>query len=294
MTGIKNSFLLITIISYCFIHACSGMEPSHKNFLDVEFYSQEENFTFFTSALKKVFCKKNKELSDLKSLTALAQAVYIQILIQQEISIALLIKTLERLSHVSELCNAELEASLADNKDFSIFKKTLIDALRKFNTPVTSPSEIPINLENLGKGNFFTHETKTRSLPTIIPPAKKKRGYKKLRKRKTFICSHCKKGFSEKNNLKRHKKVHTGERPFQCPHCKHAFAEKSNLIEHIRTHTGEKPFICSHCGKAFASHSTFTSHCTTHSDKRPFKCKQCASTFKQRRILKIHCRKKHP
>ena len=57
----------------------------------------------------------------------------------------------------------------------------------------------------------------------------------------TFECKHCDKAFSEARNLKRHERIHTGEKPFKCKKCNKTFSQAGNLKLHERKHTGEKP-----------------------------------------------------
>ena len=52
-------------------------------------------------------------------------------------------------------------------------------------------------------------------------------------------------------NLKKHKGIHTGERPFKCDECPKAFRQSQNLKKHKGIHTGERPFKCDECPKAF-------------------------------------------
>ncbi|KFM75708.1 Zinc finger protein 282, partial [Stegodyphus mimosarum] len=55
------------------------------------------------------------------------------------------------------------------------------------------------------------------------------------------VCHICHKSFSRKGNLKKHLKLHTGNRPFHCTVCKRSFAVKGNFKRHMRLHRGERP-----------------------------------------------------
>lgn len=46
-------------------------------------------------------------------------------------------------------------------------------------------------------------------------------------------CVYCGKTFSQKGNMERHQRQHTGERPFSCPHCSCSYTRKETLKVHI-------------------------------------------------------------
>lgn len=48
-----------------------------------------------------------------------------------------------------------------------------------------------------------------------------------------FVCHLCNKVLSNKNNLKMHYRVHTGERPYKCKFCNYRATKAFNLKSHI-------------------------------------------------------------
>ncbi|XP_044739141.1 zinc finger protein 845-like [Chrysoperla carnea] len=116
-------------------------------------------------------------------------------------------------------------------------------------------------------------------------------------KNKRFLCGKCDKAFTTKNQLRRHRRTHTGKKPYSCEECDKTFTQQSDLNRHNRTHSEEKPFSCEICSRAFTQETSLTKHKRTHEEEKRFSCEICNKTFTENSSLishkRIHSGEKH-
>ena len=117
-------------------------------------------------------------------------------------------------------------------------------------------------------------------------------------------CPHCNESFSRTKALQKHLPFHNGEpgvnvkyenpiKSHPCDVCGYVFHDFNNLIRHIRVHTGEKPYACEICGKAFSQKGQLNIHKLTHGGTRQYQCEMCPKLFLTNSGLHKHRRQVH-
>ncbi|XP_045166647.2 titin homolog [Mercenaria mercenaria] len=117
---------------------------------------------------------------------------------------------------------------------------------------------------------------------------------------KLFSCDQCDYKSNYKANLKKHiRHIHEqrGERNVKCTECDKLFYTEDNMKRHLKLHSEERPYKCEKddCNKAFKTPNGLKFHLISHQTDRPFPCdiEGCEKSFKSTRALALHLNETH-
>ena len=77
-------------------------------------------------------------------------------------------------------------------------------------------------------------------------------------------CSQCEYASSVASNLRKHLKMHSGEKSNTCNECDFASSQAGHLRTHLKTHSGEKLNKCNQCDFASSRAGNLRKHLITH------------------------------
>uniref|UniRef100_A0A1Q3F944 Putative ovo n=1 Tax=Culex tarsalis TaxID=7177 RepID=A0A1Q3F944_CULTA len=79
--------------------------------------------------------------------------------------------------------------------------------------------------------------------------------------RQHFKCKFCVASFLQMNDLRRHMRKHTNERPYPCPHCTQAFQRVEHVNSHVKQiHSRPGLHCCTMCVQYFATEEELMEH----------------------------------
>ncbi|XP_039440061.1 zinc finger protein 22-like [Culex pipiens pallens] len=79
--------------------------------------------------------------------------------------------------------------------------------------------------------------------------------------RQHFKCKFCVANFLQMNDLRRHLRKHTNERPYTCPHCTQAFQRLEHVNSHVKQiHSGPGCHSCTMCAQQYSTEEDLMEH----------------------------------
>ncbi|XP_053699302.1 zinc finger protein 112-like [Sabethes cyaneus] len=104
----------------------------------------------------------------------------------------------------------------------------------------------------------------------------------------------CTATYYSKISLRSHLYRHTHtEAVYDCDICGAKIKGRSSVRRHRRMHTSERPHACDICGKRFWRRAYLAHHATVHTGIAKFPCQYCGFVFKNKNWWAFHIKQKH-
>ncbi|KAJ8297552.1 hypothetical protein KUTeg_024083 [Tegillarca granosa] len=166
-----------------------------------------------------------------------------------------------------------------------LIAKKLIDK-SKFRTAKKYPSRtMPMEFQNNVPGKDSEIEVYNNSSPDQ---------YENLNVKKSPVnitCKKCEMGFTDGNSFENHNL--TSHNLFTCLVCYNTFTCRNNMKRHMRLHTGQKPYKCTICSESFTRKDDVKRHLMRHTYNKPYRCNICNKGYMDRKTIKNHMKKEH-
>ena len=171
-----------------------------------------------------------------------------------------------------------------------ICSRNKTDKIRQNNTVKIKDKDYWIGLENRLE-ELKTKKMKTSEEMMEIGRIHARFSYRKKSKVVEINCKECKSIFFSEEKLADHEsRLHATH---ECQFCNKSFPSLVKVRKHERVHTGEKPHLCLHCGKQFHLLESLIIHRKIHDPSNAITCKFCIKTFYSLGILNAHIRRNH-
>jgi len=141
---------------------------------------------------------------------------------------------------------------------------------------------------------YMRHKDQTNSTSNKKMSEKNRAMRKKIKVKEALLCEFegCIYSTRDLSRLRRHRCIHTNDKPFVCTFekCEFKTAHKDSLAQHKRVHSGIKSYACDFDGCIYKARtkSHLITHNRTHTNIKPFVCDHCSFKTAYRTSLQRH------
>lgn len=160
------------------------------------------------------------------------------------------------------MSNSEFTSSDPESQEYHPDSSECFENTNQVASTSTNQEQIVLQVNDRGEQN--QNSEKSKQLSDATKPYEVASGSQTETVKIENMCDICGKVLTRVNNLKSHKRIHTGEKPHQCIYCGRRFIKSCNKQDHIRNVHKQMPYQCFICGKRFDYKSSLTIHLEEH------------------------------